>query len=164
MTRVNRLLDTDRSWVSLLQRLVLAVVFFPHGAQKMLGWWGGQGFSGTIDGMSQMGLPAALVVLVIFAEFFGSIGLALGLLTRLAALGIACVMLGAIALVHWDVGFFMNWTGQQEGEGFEFHLLALGLAIPLIIRGGGLYSADRGIARGSRETARPHTVAGSHRG
>ena len=164
MTAVNRALDTDRSWVSLFQRLVLAAVIFPHGAQKVLGWWGGQGFSGTIDGMSQMGLPAVLVVLVMIAEFFGSIGLALGLLTRLAALGIACVMAGAIALVHWDVGFFMNWTGQQAGEGFEYHLLALALAIPLIIRGGGLYSLDRGIARGFGKPARPHTMAGPHRG
>ncbi|HLU66395.1 MAG TPA: DoxX family protein [Kofleriaceae bacterium] len=157
---MKRLLDTDASWVSLLQRLVLAIVIFPHGAQKLLGWWGGGGFAGTIESFGQQGIPAALAVLVILAESLGSVALALGLLSRLAALGIACVMVGATVLVHADVGFFMNWTGQQEGEGFEYHLLALALAIPLIIKGGGLYSLDRAIAHGAgRPTTRPHTMA-----
>lgn len=128
-------------------RLALGIVIFPHGAQKLLGWFGGGGLFGTIEGFSQMGLPAVLTFLVIIGEFFGGLGLIVGFLTRVAAAGVGLIMLGAMLLVHWQHGFFMNWTGQKAGEGFEFHLLAIGLAIGLIILGGGKWSVDRAVAQ-----------------
>jgi putative oxidoreductase len=128
-------------------RLALGVVMLPHGAQKMLGWFGGHGFSATVAGMSQMGLPAALVGLVIVIEFFGSLALIAGVLSRAAALGIAAVMVGAITTVHLSNGFFMNWTGAQAGEGYEFHLLAIGIALAIMITGGGSLSVDRLLVR-----------------
>lgn len=120
---------------------------FPHGAQKALGWFGGPGCSQTMGLFTdQLHLPAALALLVIAAEFLGSLGLIAGFLTRVAAFGIACNMVGAILLVHLPNGFFMNWTGQQAGEGFEFHILAIGIALALLIGGGGKASVDRAIA------------------
>ncbi len=141
------LFRTDNDISSLLLRLILGVVFFPHGAQKALGWFGGHGFSGTLQFFTQgMGIPYSLALLVIAAEFFGSLALIAGFLTRMAALGILSVMLGAIYNVHWQHGFFMNWSGQQAGEGFEYHLLAIGISLALMIRGGGAASIDRAIA------------------
>src|SRR4051794_11331883 len=142
-----RIIRTHDDGVALLLRLILGIVMFPHGAQKVLGWFGGYGFSATLQGMSKM-LPTALVVLVIIAEFFGSLGLILGFLTRIAAFGIGCVMVGAILTVHGKFGFFMNWMGKQPGEGFEYHLLAIGLAIALMIKGGGKASVDLALTRG----------------
>jgi len=147
-----RFLRTDDDVSGLVMRLTLALVFFPHGAQKVLGWWGGPGASATIQGMGKMGLPPALTVFIMVAELGGSLLLILGLLTRLAAFGIGCVMAGAIFLVHSKVGFFMNWAGTQKGEGFEYHLLALGLAIALLIKGGGALSVDRALTREDRAT------------
>ena len=123
------------------------VVFFPHGAQKLLGWFGGHGFAGTMGFFTdKMGLPAAIAFLVIMAESFGALGLIFGLLTRFAAFGIACVMTGAIFTVHLPHGFFMNWYGNQKGEGFEYHLLAIAIAVALMIKGGGRFSVDRAIS------------------
>ncbi len=139
------LLETDGSVVGLLLRVTLAVVIFPHGAQKVFGWFGGHGFKNTMGFFTGMGIPAVFGLLAIAAEFFGSLGLALGLLTRVAAFGIACVMLVAALTVHWPHGFFMNWYGSKKGEGFEFHLLALGIAIALMIMGGGTWSVDRAL-------------------
>jgi putative oxidoreductase len=146
-----RLIRTTDDGVALLMRLVLGIVMFPHGAQKVLGWFGGYGFSATLQGMSKM-LPSALVVLVMIAEFFGSLGLILGFLTRIAAFGIGCVMLGAVLTVHGKFGFFMNWSGKQPGEGFEYHLLALALAVAIMVRGGGSASVDLGLTRGQSRT------------
>lgn len=141
------LLQTSDSAAALVLRLALGIVIFPHGAQKLLGWFGGRGFFGTIEGFSQMGLPSVLTFLVIMGEFFGSLGLIVGFLTRVAAAGVGLIMLGAMLLVHWQHGFFMNWLGQKAGEGFEFHILAVGLAIGLIILGGGKGSVDRAMAQ-----------------
>jgi putative oxidoreductase len=141
------LLKTDDRLEPLLLRLFLGVVFFPHGAQKALGWFGGPGFAGTMGAFTQqMHIPKRLAFLAIAAEFAGPLGLILGLLTRLAAFGIFADMLVAVAMVHRKVGFFMNWTGTQKGEGFEFHLLAIGMALALMIAGGGKLSADRALA------------------
>ncbi len=124
-------------------RLFLAVVFFPHGAQKALGWFGGQGLEGTLGFFTtQMGVPLVVALMVVAAEFLGSIGLIFGFLTRVSGLGITCVMTGAIFMVHLQNGFFMNWFGQKQGEGFEFHLLAIALAVALFITGGGKWSVD----------------------
>jgi len=134
--------QTDGSIVPLVLRLTLAVVMFPHGAQKTLGWFGGHGFKGTMAFLMKSGIPGPLAFLAIMAEFLGPLGLAVGLLTRVAALGIGIVMLVAIFTVHRQHGFFMNWFGIQQGEGVEYHLLALGLAIALILSGPGVWSMD----------------------
>jgi putative oxidoreductase len=129
-------------------RLVLGVVFFAHGAQKMLGWFGGYGFTGTMGFFTQMmHIPAPLAFLAICAEFFGGLGLLVGLLSRVAAFGIAMNMLVAIFTVHIHNGFFANWTGQQKGEGFEYHLLALALLLIVMIKGGGALSIDRALSK-----------------
>lgn len=146
---IRKLLATTNDILPLVLRLILGLVIFPHGAQKLLGWFGGYGFSATMKAMTDMGLPAVIVFLVIVAEFFGSLGLITGFLTRFSAFGIATVMLGAILTVHGKVGFFMNWFGQQQGEGYEYHLLVLGIALALMIRGGGRFSVD-GALQGSK--------------
>ena len=144
---LRKLVSTPNDYTLTLVRLVLGVIFFAHGAQKMLGWFGGYGFHGTMGFFTQqMGIPAPLAFLAICAEFFGGLGLLVGLLSRIAALGIITNMLVAIATVHHANGFFMNWTGQQKGEGFEFHLLAIVLAIVVLIKGSGAVSLDRAIA------------------
>jgi len=141
---IRRLYVTDDSTATSILRLALGFVFFAHGAQKMLGWFGGFGFSGTMAFFTKMmHLPAPLAFLAIAAEFFGGIGLILGFLTRVGAFGIGMNMLVAVALVHHNFGFFMNWTGAQNGEGFEYHLLVLALAAFLMIKGAGAFSLDR---------------------
>jgi putative oxidoreductase len=139
-----RLYATDDSTATSILRLMLGVVFFAHGAQKMLGWFGGFGFAGTMNFFTgMMHIPAPLAFLAIAAEFFGGIGLILGFLTRIAAFGIGVNMLVAIMTLHGAFGFFMNWTGTQKGEGFEFHLLVLAIVAFLMIRGAGAFSVDR---------------------
>ncbi len=147
---IRKLLATNDDILQLILRLTLGIVMLPHGAQKLLGWFGGGGFSATMQGMTSMGLPAVIVFLVIMAESFGALGLITGFLTRFSAFGIAMVMLGAIFTVHAKVGFFMNWMGQQQGEGFEYHLLVLGIALVLMIRGGGKFSVD-GALQGNKQ-------------
>jgi len=141
---IERLIRTEDDRGALVARVALGVVMFPHGAQKVLGWFGGNGFSGTMQYFTDgMGIPWIFAFLAIAAEFFGSLGLIAGLFTRLAALGIAANMLVATLMVHGRYGFFMNWFGNQQGEGFEYHLLAIGLGLALVIRGGGALSLDR---------------------
>jgi putative oxidoreductase len=151
----SRLLRTDPDFAALFMRLALGLVMLPHGAQKVLGLFGGHGASATIQGFAKMGLPSWVTVLVMAAEFGGSILLILGFLTRIGAFGIGCVMAGALAMVHAKVGFFMNWAGTQKGEGFEYHILALGLAVALIFAGGGALSVDGAIAGNRMSTASP---------
>src|SRR6202171_4560306 len=141
---VRKLFTTDDDIATAILRLVLGVVFFAHGAQKMLGWFGGYGFSATMGFFTgTMHIPAPLAFLAIAAEFFGGLGLILGFLARIAAFGIGVNMLVAIMTVHRSFGFFMNWTGTQKGEGFEFHLLVLAMVAFLMIRGAGAFSVDR---------------------
>ena len=143
---LRRFLETDSSKTRLAQRALLGAVMLPHGAQKLLGWCGGYGFSGTMNYFTGvMHIPSVLAFLVIVSEFFGSLALLLGLGTRLAAFGAAATMIGAVLTTHARVGFFMNWFGIQAGEGFEYHLLALALALPLIVRGGGAFALDRSV-------------------
>src|SRR6266852_1291298 len=144
------LLVTDDSKATAILRLVLGVVFFAHGAQKLLGWFGGPGFSGSMGLFTgYLHIPAPLAFLAIAAEFFGGLGLILGFLTRIAAFGIAANMVVAIATVHSPFGFFMNWSGTQKGEGFEYHLLVLAMTGFLMLRGAGAFSIDRAIATAS---------------
>ena len=154
---IRKLFATDDNTATAILRLVLGVVFFAHGAQKMLGWFGGFGFSGTMGFFTgTMHIPAPLAFLAIAAEFFGGLGLILGFLTRIAAFGIAVNMVVAIGTVHSAFGFFMNWSGTQKGEGFEYHLLVLAITVFLMIRGAGAFSIDRAIAVASHSrTAQP---------
>ena len=141
---IRKLIGTDDSAATAILRLTLGLVFFAHGAQKMLGWFGGYGFSGTMGFFTgPLHVPAVFAFLAIAAEFFGGLGLILGFLTRIAAFGIAVNMLVAVAAVHRAFGFFMNWTGAQHGEGFEYHLLVLAITAFLMIRGAGAFSLDR---------------------
>ncbi|HYX26581.1 MAG TPA: DoxX family protein [Thermoanaerobaculia bacterium] len=147
---LRKLMQTDEHAGMLIVRLALGIVMFPHGAQKMLGWFGGQGFAATMHGMTGMGLPAVVVFLVICCEFFGSLALIFGFLGRLGALGILAVMLGAVFTVHLHNGFFMNWMGNQKGEGYEYHLLAIGFALAVLVKGSGSLSIDRAFSDKSR--------------
>ena len=151
---LKRLMQTEEDVGMLLVRLALGVVIFPHGAQKLLGWFGGHGYAATMQGLGQM-LPAAIVFLVIVIEFFGALGLILGLLGRVAALGVLAVMLGAIFTVHLPNGFFMNWSGQQAGEGYEYHILAAGMALAVLIKGSGSLSVDRAMSDKNPNPYRP---------
>lgn len=140
------LFQTDDRWTGLILRLTLGLVMFPHGAQKLLGWFGGFGFDGTMGFFTQkMGLPWLIALLIIIGESFGSVALLAGFLTRFTAASLAVIMLGAIALVHLPNGFFMNWFGQQQGEGYEYHLLVIGIAAALVVTGGGKWSVDRTV-------------------
>jgi putative oxidoreductase len=143
-----KLMSTTDDYAVTILRLLLGVVFFAHGAQKVLGWFGGYGFSGTMGFFThQMGIPAPIAALAIAAEFLGGIGLLLGFLGRIAAFGIAFEMLVAVAMVHQHFGFFANWTGQQKGEGFEYHILAVAIALAIMIKGSGALSVDRALSK-----------------
>jgi len=144
---MHKFFATENLVAPLLIRVALGAVMLPHGAQKALGMFGGGGFTATVQGMSQgMGIPSVFVMLIIASEFLGSMGLILGVATRFCAFGTFSVMTGAIFMVHLPNGFFMNWFGNQAGEGFEFHLLAAGMALALMVAGGGKWSVDRFIA------------------
>jgi putative oxidoreductase len=152
---LRKLISTDNDSATAILRFVLGVIFFAHGAQKMLGWFGGYGFSGTMGFFTDvMHIPVLFAFLAITAEFFGGLGLILGFLTRIAALGIFFNMVVAIAMVHYRFGFFMNWTGAQKGEGFEYHLLVLAITAFLMIRGAGAVSIDRVLASPAKGAAR----------
>ena len=151
---LRKLTQTDSSTATTIIRVILGLVFFAHGAQKMLGWFGGFGFSGTMGFFTgAMHIPAVFAFLAIAAEFFGGLGLIFGVLTRVAAFGVAANMLVAIAMVHSHFGFFMNWSGTQKGEGFEYHLLALAMCAFLIIKGAGALSVDRTLAGAGHATS-----------
>ncbi len=140
-----KLLATDAVAAPAVARAVLGLVMFPHGAQHALGWFGGYGFAGTVGWMSgTLGIPAPLAALAIVTELLAPIALVLGFGGRLAALGIVGLMIGA-ATTHLANGFFMNWFGTQPAgsEGFEYHLLALGLAAVVVVAGSGALSVDR---------------------
>jgi len=140
--------QTEGYFAGLVLRLALGVVILPHGLGKLLGMFGGGGFSATMEHFTQSGVPAFAAFLIIIAEPFGALGLIVGFLTRLSALGVNLIMLGAIFTVHMKHGFFMNWFGNKAGEGFEYHLLALGLGLVLMVKGAGKLSIDGLIAVG----------------
>src|SRR5688572_29639840 len=148
MKTLKALFSTDQDFAALVLRVVLGVVFFPHGAQKVFGWFGGYGYAGTMGFFTQvLGIPAFFGFLAIVAEFAGAIALVFGFMTRLAAFGIAGTMAVAMATVHWQHGFFMNWFGKQAGEGYQFDLLVIAMGTALMILGGGKWSVDRVVAR-----------------
>ena len=148
---IRKLLQTDDATATTIIRVVLGIVFFAHGAQKMLGWFGGYGFTATMNAFTgTMHIPAVFAFLAIAAEFFGGLGLIFGLLTRVAAFGIAVNMVVAIIMVHSQFGFFANWSGTQKGEGFEYHLLALAMCAFLMIKGAGAVSVDQKLSAAKR--------------
>jgi putative oxidoreductase len=137
------LFATSPSWAITVVRVALGVIFFAHGAQKVLGWFGGHGLKGTTAYLASTGLPMVIAYAVCFFEFLGGIGLLLGLLTRLAALAIIIVMVGAIAKVHWQNGFFINWElAPGKGHGFEANFASIAMALACLIAGGGALSLD----------------------
>lgn len=143
---LRKLVETDgNDLAALIARLALGIVILPHGLQKLLGVFGGYGFGPTVEFFTGIGVPAFLAVLIILGESFGALFLILGLISRVSAAAIALIMLGAVFMVHLPNGFFMNWFGAQKGEGFEYHILALGLALIVVLRGGGKWSLDRKI-------------------
>jgi putative oxidoreductase len=155
----NKLLRTDNDIATATVRLALGVVFFAHGAQKLLGWFGGYGFTGTMGFFTGvLHIPAVFAFLAIAAEFFGGLGLIFGFLTRIAAIGVLSNMIVAIALVHSQFGFFMNWTGTQKGEGYEYHLVILAVTVLLIIRGAGALSLDRLLSSPVKRSAQLQTA------
>jgi putative oxidoreductase len=135
---------TNPDWIETLIRITLGVVFFAHGAQKLLGWYGGAGLKDTMRTTHQfLGLPVPMAFLAVATEFFGGAGLMVGLLSRVAALGIGVIMVVAIFMVHGRYGLFLNWFGDRKGHGIEYHLLAIALAAVIIVRGAGAVSLDR---------------------
>ncbi len=152
---LKKLLTTSNESGLLVIRLALATMIFAHGAQKLLGWWGGYGFEGTMGFFTQtMGIPWILGLAAIMTEFFGGILLALGFFSRLWAAAIGVVMAVAVFTVHLPNGFYMNWSGTQGGEGIEFFLLAIGIAVALAIHGGGKWSLDSLFANRLTRTER----------
>ena len=152
MKMLRKILSTTDDASLTILRLALGIVFFPHGAQKMLGWFGGLGFSGTMGFFThQMGIPAPFAFLAIAAEFFGGLGLLAGFLGRIAAFGILCNMVVAILMVHRQFGLFMNWFGNQKGEGIEYHLLAIAIASVIVIKGSGALSADHVLSESGQK-------------
>lgn len=143
MKALRALLSTNDSYGPTLARLALGLVMFPHGAQKVLGWFGGYGFGGTMGYFTgTLHIPALFAFLAIMAEFLGSLGLIVGLGSRVAAFGVGATMTVAIFMGHAANGFFMNWYGNQKGEGYEYHLLAIGLSLVVLLQGAGKASLD----------------------
>lgn len=140
----NLLFSTNNNWQPVLLRIMLGLIFFVHGSQKALGWFGGYGFEGTMGYFTtDAGLPWIVGFLVIVIEFIGGICLLFGFLTRLWSVALIALVIGIVAKVHWQNGFFMNWEGNQKGEGFEFFLLVLAMALILVFTGAGKLSIDR---------------------
>lgn len=133
---------------ALIARLALGIVIFPHGAQKLLGWFGGYGFEGTMGFLtSKAGLPWIIALMVILIEFIGALMLIFGFGTRLAALAVIANFAGIVITSHLHNGFFMNWYSQAgQGEGLEYFILLFGLAISVLIAGGGKASVDAAIS------------------
>jgi len=135
---------TNNDYTGPILRLTIAMVLFPHGAQKLLGWFGGYGFTGTMQFFTDTrGLPWLVGFLVIIIEFFGSLLLLLGLGSRILAAAVAILCIGIIFTSHLQHGFFMNWFSNQKGEGYEYFLLLIGLSIALLINGSGKFSVDK---------------------
>jgi putative oxidoreductase len=144
----NLIFNTNNDWAGFVTRLTVGLILFPHGAQKMLGAFGGYGFSGTMGFFTDtLHLPWIIGFLVIIIEFIGSLSLIVGLGSRIWSALIIVLMLGIIFTSHINNGFFMNWFGTQKGEGYEYHLLVIGLALATLLNGSGKHSVDKIIAQ-----------------
>lgn len=147
---LKKLISTRNDHGLLVARLVVAGVMFPHGAQKLFGWFGGKGVAGTLEFFTAWGFPAPLVIVLIFTESVGALSLAMGFLGRIWAAGIAIIMIVAVGKAH-SAHFFMNWYAEPRGEGFEYHVLMVGLTVILILGGSGPVSVDRFLQRRAGE-------------
>ena len=146
MALLLNLLRTNGDWVVAIARIVLGVIMFAHGAQKLLGWYGGPGLANAVQTLTTyVRLRKPVAVLVIFTEFFAGLGLLVGLFSRLAAAGVLITMVGAVVTVNYAYGLFMNWMGDKKGNGIEYHLLAIALALVVMFKGGGAFSLDRAM-------------------
>src|SRR6266496_2316061 len=145
---MKKIFQTNNSTALTVTRIMLGLVLFPHGAQKLLGWFGGYGFNGTMGFLTGgMNLPWIIAFLVIIIEFFGALALIFGVGTRIVSVAIIALFTGIIFSSHGQNGFFMNWGGNQAGEGFEYHLLVIAMAITLLIGGAGKWSVDYAIQK-----------------
>ena len=159
------MIGTEGDWVTTIIRIVLGIVFFAHGAQMALGWFGGAGLLKTIRTFQEnLRIPLPLALLSVAAEFLGGLGLIVGLLSRIAAFGIAVVMSVALLVVHRKFGFFMNWFGEKQGHGIEYHILVLTLAMVVIIKGAGAFSLDKVLYQRISAQNRAALEAGNGRG
>jgi len=160
----NTIFNTNtHNWAATFSRIALGSVLFAHGAQKLLGWFGGFGFEGTMNFFTAtVGLPWIVGFAVILIEFFGALSLVLGFATRLWSLSVFLLTLGIIQTSHLQNGFFMNWFGTQKGEGIEYFILMLGLAASLMFSGAGKFSIDGKIAAGAPETPYAPAVKARH--
>lgn len=144
----NKIFNTNNDWTGLITRLTIGLILFPHGAQKMLGLFGGYGFSGTMALLTEtMHLPWIIACLVILIEFIGAVALIIGFASRIWSALTIVLFIGIIFTSHLDNGFFMNWFGLQKGEGYEFHLLVIGLSLATLVNGSGKYSIDERILK-----------------
>ncbi len=137
------LFGTKPLWSLFIVRVVLGVIFFAHGSQKVLGWFGGPGLKATVSHMGSMGMPLPLAYMVAFIEFLGGMGLIVGFLARLCGLGAAVIMIGAMATVHGKNGFFLNIEMKPgKGHGIEYNLALLAMGLGILISGAGAFSVD----------------------
>lgn len=143
---------TNNDWTGLIIRLTVGLIMFPHGAQKVLGWFGGPGYTNEMNFFTEtLNLPWLIAFLVIVIEFAGSISLIIGFASRIWSIAMIILFIGIIFTAHFEHGFFMNWFGNQKGEGYEYHLLIIGLSLTTIINGSGKYSVDEKLAEVSLE-------------
>lgn len=159
---MNKLIATNKNnWTALIARLALGITVFPHGAQKLLGWFNGYGFTGTIGFLTgQVHLPYIIAVLVILIESIGALLLISGFFTRLAAFAVIANFIGVVLTSHINNGFFMNWYMQpNKGEGLEYFILLFGLALVSLIAGGGKWSIDAAITPASSVTGKTSSQA-----
>ncbi len=145
MHYLTQLQETDDNKASIILRISFAIMMLPHGMGKVFGVFGvfgGMGFDKTIHHMTEnMGIPYIFALLAIVVEFLSTFAIIIGYQTRINALLLAIVMIVA-STFHFQHGFYMNWFGQKAGEGFEFHILAVGMMLALAVLGGGKYSLD----------------------
>lgn len=142
------ILTTGNDWAPFIARLTVGLIILPHGLQKLLGMFGGFGFSGTMGFLTgTMALPWIIAFIVIMIESVGAISLVLGLFSRVWSALMIALMVGAVWTSHIQNGFFMNWFGSQAGEGYEYHLLVIGLSLIVVVAGAGKASIDRILAK-----------------
>jgi putative oxidoreductase len=146
-TLIVRMLSTTPDMHLLILRVVLGLIFFAHGAQKVFGWFGGPGYGPIMQWFTSQHIPMLLAWLAITAEFVGGLTLTFGFLARLSAFGIVVNMVVATLTIGLPNGLFMNWFGNQKSEGIEFYLLAIVIGMTIVLQGAGPWSIDRAVAR-----------------
>ena len=146
----SRLAHTTNDPSVTLVRVVLGTIMFAHAAQKVFGWFGGNGWVPALEFYNGvLGIPVAIAAVAIIIELLSSMSMIVGFLSRIAALGVIAIMIGAITIMIGPNGFFMNWFGQMEAgaEGYEYHLLVIAMSLLLVAKGGGALSIDRLLTR-----------------